>query len=123
VATTESDDDLIRRLQKEANDGQPTTHDPFMDLPVAKEVSVQGNEASQPGQPSCQAEGRREIKIGPTYGAPATESIRCELRAGHPGPHRARFARSRFLRRWHAQEWPNANGQQTADEPSASTDG
>jgi hypothetical protein len=101
---TDSDDDLIGRLQKEANVGEPAKHDPFLDLPVAKQVPVEASEVNQRGEPRCPAEGRRELPVGGF--TPVTESIRCELREGHPGAHRARFERSRFRRRWRALEWP-----------------
>jgi hypothetical protein len=100
---TESDDDLIRRLQKEADVGQPGKHDPYFDLPVAKQVNIEASEVSQRGEPSCQTPGRRELPVGGW--TQTTEPIHCELRAGHTGAHRARFEQSRFRRRWHALEW------------------
>ena len=49
----ETDDELIRRLQQEVKHGEPPKHDPFLDLPMAKEVHVSAGGPTTSGQPAA----------------------------------------------------------------------
>lgn len=98
-----SDDELISRLHH-AEKPAPA-HDPFLDLPLAREVSVPGDGAYHGGDPVCGADARKPTAIHGAYGASSTEPVSCELQAGHSGPHRAAFGRTHVLHRWHAFEW------------------
>jgi hypothetical protein len=104
VANTD-DDELIARLQK-ASRAEPAPHDPFLDLPIAKEVPVSGGGPPVVSDPPCNAPGRRALAVPSMMTNAATEPIQCELPKGHGGAHRAHFTRTRFTRRWRALEWP-----------------
>ncbi len=103
--TDDSDDELIARLRKEG--GEPVKHDPFFDLPVAKEVRVSGP-PPVPGEPGCGATAKRTREVPGLVSYPVAEQIRCELAEGHSGDHQACFTQSRFRHRWSALEWPSA---------------
>jgi hypothetical protein len=103
VANTD-DDELIARLKKASKEERPSS-DPFLSLPIAKEVAVSGGLPAT-SDPPCKAPGRRSLAVPSMMTNAATEPIQCELPKGHPGAHRARFTRTRFLRRWRALEWP-----------------
>lgn len=98
-----SDDDLISRLRREA--GPTPSHDPFFDLPLAREVAVAGDGAYRGSATRCPASARRPAPVQGAYGVPAADAVRCELKAGHPGPHRAGFTRTHVLHKWRAFEW------------------
>jgi hypothetical protein len=102
----QSDDDLIRRLQKASQPEATPTHDPFLDLPVATEVRVPGGRPPGTEQPLCKAPARRQRDVHGVQYVPVTEPIQCELPAGHSGAHRACFEQSWITRRWRALEWP-----------------
>lgn len=97
-----SDDQLIARLRQGSGPGP--SHDPFFDLPMAKEVPVTGDGAYRGSGVRCPASARRKT-LGGGYGVAGAEAVRCELEAGHAGAHRAGFSRSHVLHRWHAYEW------------------
>jgi hypothetical protein len=100
----ESDDALIARLKKAEQLGPHQTHDPFFDLPLAKEVRATRATGGD-GQPACMASGRRTREVPGLMATPVREEIRCELPVGHTGAHRACFRQTRFTHRWHAFEW------------------
>jgi hypothetical protein len=97
------DDELIARLQEASKEDKPSS-DPFLSLPIAKEVPVSGGLPATSDAP-CKAPGRRSLPVPSMMTNAATEPIQCELPKGHSGAHRARFTRTRFLRRWRALEW------------------
>ena len=100
-----TDDQLIARLQQEAQPPRPE-HDPFMDLPLAEMVIISGEEVCSGQGPLCGDLARQPTKIQAGYGTPSTVPTSCELASGHPGPHRAGFMRTRILHHWHAFQWP-----------------
>lgn len=100
---TSSDDELIARLRAAA--GPEPTQDPFMSLPVAQEESVPGDESCPEVGARCNAPGRRPLAVSGYFDVQVTEPVACELRAGHPGNHRACFTRSRVRHHWHAFGW------------------
>lgn len=104
AANEDPDDALIARLKKAEQMGPHHAHDPFFDLPLAKEVRTTP-EGRGTGQPTCMAPGRRTREVPGLMATPAREEIRCELPAGHVGAHRACFRQTRFTHRWHAFQW------------------
>lgn len=100
------DDELIARL-KAAAGPESTAHDPYLDLPIAREERVEGDLSCPDAAARCNAPGRRPLAVQGYFGVPATEPIACELRAGHPGRHIAGFTRTRLLHRWNAFSWPD----------------
>lgn len=96
-------DDLIGRLRKEAGHNEHPV-DPYLTLPIAKEVSVNPEARRPAGEPACGAPARAALELG-YYGYAATEEIHCELGPGHPGPHMGRFTRHHLTHRWHAWTW------------------
>lgn len=101
------DDQLIARLRAAAGP-ESAHHDPYLDLPVAEEVDVEGDQACPDVGERCNAPGRRKLPVQGYFDVAVTEPVKCELRTGHPGPHRASFARTRVLHHWHALEWEDA---------------
>lgn len=102
---TSSDDELISRLRAASGPERPTGHDPYLYLPIAHQVDVSTDETSDGAVGRCEASGRAPLAVPGYFDVPATEPVSCELPAGHAGPHRARFTRTRVLHRWHALEW------------------
>jgi hypothetical protein len=100
------DDELIARLHKDASTEEEPSSDPFLSLPIAKEVPVSGGLPATSDGP-CKAPGRRSLPVPSMMTNAATEPIQCELPKGHSGAHRAHFTRTRFSRRWRALEWPD----------------
>jgi len=103
-ANSLSDDQLIARLKHEAGP-EKVQHDPFLDLPVAEQVTIPAEEAHPGEEPLCRAHGRRPLAVHGTMGAPVTVAVDCERSAGHEGPHRAEFSQTRILHHWHVFEW------------------
>lgn len=114
---TDSDDELIARLSHAARADAPPPHDPYMDLPLAHEIDVEGNGSLVGRQPVCGARARRELDIRGLQAVTPTEEVRCELGTGHTGAHRACFSRSRWTHHWHAVEWAAAAPRTDAPAP------
>ena len=80
-----TDDQLIARLQQEAQPPRPE-HDPFMDLPLAEMVTISGDEVYSGQGPLCGDPARQTTTIQAGYGVSehSTHQMRACVGASRP---------------------------------------